>query len=111
MHDKKIILVFPFNLLSHYLRCLVLVNQYFNTDRYKILFLSSTDYNIFVQQNGYGIFNCGQFDSKAVIEYAEHFDFSWLNENDINRILSAQVRVMKGMPVKIIAGHKYSHLL
>jgi UDP:flavonoid glycosyltransferase YjiC (YdhE family) len=104
MHaDKKIILFFPFNLLSHYLRCLVLADSY-DKNEYKIYFLSAGDYNFFVLQHGYETFDCQQFDPQFVMQCSEKFNFSWLNQRDLNQILLAQVAVIKTLKAAVVIG-------
>ncbi|MBI2722360.1 MAG: hypothetical protein HYX39_09315 [Bacteroidetes bacterium] len=104
MKVKKRILVFPFNLLSHYLRCIVLVNNQFNKDEYEILFLSSATYNHYLTEHGYGIFECEQFDAQKVMACSEKFDFSWLNKMDLERVLSSQISTISQLKPDIVIG-------
>jgi UDP:flavonoid glycosyltransferase YjiC (YdhE family) len=103
MQPKKRILFFPFDLLSHYLRCIVLANEHYDREAYEILFLSSHSYNDHVSRHGYQTFSCAQFDAERVMQCAEKFDFSWLNEPDIERVLLSQVKVIQSLaPVMVI---------
>jgi len=99
----KTILIFPFNLLSHYLRCLVLADSY-DKNEYNILFLSSSVYDGFVRKNGYQTFNCDQFDSSHVMDCAARFDFSWLNEQRLEDIFLSQVAVIHALKADIVIG-------
>jgi len=103
MAAKKIILIFPFNLLSHYLRCLVLADTY-NKAEYSIYFLSSVSYDRFVLQHGYQTFSCQQFDVKYVMECSKKFDFSWLNKPTLDSIMLAQVAVIKQLNADLVIG-------
>ena len=100
---KKIILFFPFNLLSHYLRCLVLADTY-DKSQYSIYFLASGAYQQFILDHGYPQFNCSQFDVQQVMECAKKFDFSWLNEREIERIVLSQVEAIKSFEADIVIG-------
>ncbi|HQQ94449.1 MAG TPA: hypothetical protein PLQ93_07830 [Bacteroidia bacterium] len=86
------ILVFPFDLMSHYLRCLELVKQYPHAE---IFFASSVKYNPFVIKAGHKIFAVEGFDSTEVMACAERFDFSWLNQNVIERVFLSQVKAIR----------------
>lgn len=104
MQPKKRILFFPFDLLSHYLRCIVLANEFYCKDEYEISFLSSRTYNGYVEQHGYTTFECEQFDAKRVMECSEKFNFSWLNEPDIERVLLSQVEAIKVFKPDMVVG-------
>ena len=99
----KLILVFPFNLLSHYLRCLVLADSY-DKNQYRILFLHSPQYNRFVEDHGYSTFFCDQFQPEEVMECAKNFDFSWLNETDLERILFSQIAAIQQFKATMVIG-------
>lgn len=99
----KLILIFPFNLLSHYLRCLVLADSY-DKNQYQILFLHSPQYAIFVERHGYATFSCAQFQSDYVMVCTRNFDFSWLNEVELERILLSQIAAIKKYDAAIVIG-------
>ncbi|MEJ5961868.1 glycosyltransferase [Pedobacter immunditicola] len=103
MAAKKILLFFPFNLLSHYLRCLVLADTY-NKAEYSIYFLSSVSYDHFVLKHGYKTFDCLQFDVKHVMGCAKEFDFSWLNKPVLEKIMLAQVAAIKKLNADLVIG-------
>jgi UDP:flavonoid glycosyltransferase YjiC (YdhE family) len=94
MTPKKTILFFPFNLLSHYLRCLVLAKAYDASD-YLVYFISSDEYNEFVFKHGYKVFKAEQFDAAEVMRCSRNFDFSWLNRADLEMVMLDQVRVIR----------------
>lgn len=90
---KKIILFFPFPLLSHYLRCLQLASVL--KDDFEILFPASVTYNSFVFEAGFDTFSCENFDARAVMEKMNRFDFTWLNTSDIERVFLSQVKAIE----------------
>lgn len=100
---KKIILFFPFNLLSHYLRCLVLAKTY-DASEYLIYFMSSNEYNQFVFNQGYEVFEGKQFNATEVMRCSRRFDFSWLNRVDLEEVMLDQVRVIKELNADLVIG-------
>src|SRR5690554_7213967 len=92
---KKTILFFPFNLLSHYLRCLVLADRY-DPDVYQIYFISSAEYNEFVLKQGYKVFSAKQFNATELMRGSRRFEFSWLNRADLEEVMLDQVRAKSG---------------
>jgi UDP:flavonoid glycosyltransferase YjiC (YdhE family) len=95
------ILVFPFDLMAHYLRCLSLVS---NLSENEVLFAESKSYNSFVHKKGFSTFKCEVFDPSFVMECAENFDFSWLNYKDANRVLLSQISVIKEHKPDLVIG-------
>jgi UDP:flavonoid glycosyltransferase YjiC (YdhE family) len=104
MPHRKRILFFPFDLLSHYLRCIVLAKEHFPENNFEVLFLSSSSYSSYVERNGFKTFECSQFDAKKVMECSEKFDFSWLNERDIENVFASQVEVINKLIPDIVLG-------
>jgi UDP:flavonoid glycosyltransferase YjiC (YdhE family) len=98
---KKIILFFPFNLLSHYLRCLVLAKAY-DPSEYLVYFISSNEYNDFVFKQGYEVFKAKQFDAAEVMRCSRNFDFSWLNRADLEVVMLDQVRVIRELKADMV---------
>jgi UDP:flavonoid glycosyltransferase YjiC (YdhE family) len=90
MRNKKI-LIFPFNLLSHYLRCIVLAAEY---KEYEVLFAYSKEYEAFVKKAGYKMFDVENFDAIEVVALASKFNFSWLNKKNSERIFLSQVKII-----------------
>lgn len=102
-NKRQRILFFPFNLLSHYLRCLVLADSYNKAD-YEIKFLSSDQYNGFVEAHGYDVFSCQGFDAEYVMACTNNFSFDWLNEKDLERVLLGQVKCINAMKADVVIG-------
>lgn len=98
-HREKI-LVFPFDLMSHYLRCVVLAKQYPDAD---IFFAASSQYNDFIHKAGYKTVTVEQFDPVKVMACSEKFDFSWLNAQDMERVFLSQVEAIRQLkPDRVI---------
>lgn len=94
------ILIFPFDLLSHYLRCIELAKRY---PQAEVLFASSRHYDHFVRQAGYQTFDAEHFDAAGVMACAAKFDFSWLNKKDIERVFLSQVKAITALkPGRVI---------
>ena len=101
---KKRVFVFPFDLLSHYLRCLVYAKKYLNDAEYEVLFLYSKNYENYIHEFGYDTFKCDQFDAEKVMHCSQKFDFSWLNEQAIEKIFLSQVEVIQKLNPDIVLG-------
>lgn len=99
--QREKILVFPFDLMSHYLRCIVLAKRYSD---HNVLFAHSKNYDHFVNEAGFKSFKVHGFDTSHAIKCAAKFDFSWLNKNDIERVFLAQVEIIKTLKPKIVIG-------
>jgi UDP:flavonoid glycosyltransferase YjiC (YdhE family) len=100
---RKTILIFPFNLLSHYLRCLVLADSY-DKNEFRILFQSSASYDPYVKKHGYETFIAKQFDTNYVMQCTTNFDFSWLNEVDIEQIFLSQTSTIERFEPDLVIG-------
>ena len=95
------VLIFPFDLLSHYSRCIQLAKSI--QDAYDIYFISSDNYNDLVQSAGFNIFNCESFNPQIVLEDSRKFKFSWLNYENIKRVFHSQVKLIKKYkPIAVI---------
>lgn len=90
---KPLLLIFPFDLLSHYLRCLMLARHF--SSCFEIRFAHSERYADFITQEGYQTFYCKSFDAQEVMTGAKNFDFSWINEEALTTVYLDQVRNIK----------------
>lgn len=102
LFQNKKILVFPFDLLSHYLRCIELVEQH--SENCDIYFVYSNKYNGFVSKHNFGSFSCKQFDSDFVMACARKFDFSWINETSLEEVYLSQVQNIQKYQPDIVIG-------
>lgn len=100
--QRKKALIIPFDLLSHYLRCITLTQEHFAD--YEIVFAESTRYNHFVLQAGYSIVKIDGFDPERVMGCAIKFNFDWLNKEDIERVFLSQVYTIKTIKPDVVIG-------
>ncbi|MEO6303969.1 MAG: hypothetical protein ABIP51_12435 [Bacteroidia bacterium] len=99
--QKKKILIFPFDLLSHYLRCITLAESYKD---YEILFAFSEKYDPFIKKAGFNSFKVESFDPVEVMKCAAEFNFSWLNCNSIESVLQSQIKVINDLKPYFVIG-------
>lgn len=98
---KPLLLVFPFGLLSHYLRCIVIAKHL--SPYFKIKFASHPQYNHFVTHEGFTLFDYQHADEKIVMQKVKKFDFSWMSENNLESSFTNQVDVIrKYEPVAVL---------
>lgn len=90
---KPLLLVFPFNYLSHYLRCLVLAR--YLKPYFEIIFAYSEQYISFISKEGFKVFPCSSFNAEEVLSNVKDFDFSWLNQQDLEAVFSGQISAIK----------------
>jgi len=102
VNHKPLLLVFPFGLLSHYLRCLVLCRTLRHHFEIRFLFTSALD--SFVKREGFGTFECKALDPDKAIAGVKNFDFSWLKRDDLEEIYEAQVRVIHDLNPDFVLG-------
>jgi UDP:flavonoid glycosyltransferase YjiC (YdhE family) len=101
MVSPRRIMVFPFNLMSHYLRCISLASRYLNSE---ILIARSEEYNQFVTRAGFGSFDVKVFDSADVLEHSNSFSFDWLNYDALKPVFESQVEVIKTHKPHLVIG-------
>jgi UDP:flavonoid glycosyltransferase YjiC (YdhE family) len=99
---KPLLLIFPFDLLSHYLRCLELAKKLRN--QYEIQFAYSRSYNHFVEKEGFNYFHCKGFDPVQVMDCVKRFDFSWLNEKDLEDVFKSQLECIRILKPSAVLG-------
>lgn len=98
---KKLILFFPFDLLSHYLRCIELARNY---PDHQIKFAASKNYSSFVREAGFEIFDVEHFDADYVMKCAVNFNFNWINESDIERVFLSQLKIISQQRPAFVIG-------
>jgi UDP:flavonoid glycosyltransferase YjiC (YdhE family) len=99
---KPRVLVFPFDLLSHYTRCLEIAEEL--KDDYDVQFKASEKYAAFIEGAGFQVFHCDEFDAGKVLECSQRFDFSWLNQKDLERIFLSQVNILRALKPAFVIG-------
>lgn len=100
--EKPLLLIFPFEQLAHYLRCITLakgLRPYF-----KILFSHTDRYEQFVASEGFETFCCRSLDPDYVMSCARKFDFSWINEESLQPVFADQVRVIRKYKPTVVLG-------
>ncbi|MGZ5134266.1 MAG: glycosyltransferase [Flavitalea sp.] len=90
---KPVILIFPFGLLSHYLRCLVLCRQF--TREFNVRIAYHPAFASFITEEGIGTFYCDSIDAGPAVDAVKEFDFSWINEPTLRKLYKEQVRAIK----------------
>jgi UDP:flavonoid glycosyltransferase YjiC (YdhE family) len=106
-HKPKV-LFFPFDLLSHYSRCVELSRSF--GDKYELLFKSSSKYNSFLTQESLDTFICSDFDADFVMACVQKFSFKWLNREVLEAIFLDQVRSIQQHRPLFIVGDMSSTL-
>lgn len=87
----RTILICPFDLMSHYLRCIELAKSI--KEKYRIYFLSSVSYNSYVTEAGFEIVDIPEKAYSNVVEKAKDFDFSWINRKDVRASVHHLIKV------------------
>ena len=101
MH-KPIVAIFPFDLLSHYTRCIQLANVI--RDRFEVLFCRSDRYEALLQESGYASFDCKSLDSGRVLAGAREFDFSWIETSVLEEVFWGQVKAIRNLRPAVVIG-------
>ena len=90
---SPVVLFFPFDLLSHYSRCLQLAAAI--RDQCDVRFAGSRQHDALVARAGFTSFACERFDAERAMADSRRFEFSWLNAADVERVVSSQVEVIR----------------
>ncbi len=106
--DRPLILVFPFNYLSHYLRCIVLAEMF--SHEYEVLFCESAEYGSKVEEAGFGSFSCVTWDGADVLDKLRKFDFSWLEEKSVRPAFESAVAAIDKFRPFVVIGDNYPAL-
>lgn len=99
--SKPLLLIFPFGLLAHYLRCIVLARHL--KSYFKIRFAFHPSYSHFVETEGFTSFACEGIDEATALDSAKNFDFSWLNEPALEHAFNSQVIAIEALhPIAVL---------
>lgn len=101
-NKKPLLLVFPHNVMAHYLRCLQ-ISSYLQL-YFQIKFLFSPKFHSFIAQAGFETFECEALDAEKVQKGMISFDFTWLNERDLYRIYEGEVKIIKESGAAAVLG-------
>lgn len=96
------ILVFPFNLLSHYLRCIQLVKPLVGS--YQVYIAGSANYNYWIKKNAISTFDFNDYNAEEVIHCSMNFDFSWMNKQEVERVFLEQVKAIQKYKPHVVIG-------
>ena len=99
---KPLLLVFPYDVMAHYFRCLQLATYF--APFFEIKFLSSKRYQPFITEAGLETFEAASLDAEKVQKCIEAFDFSWLNERELSYIYHEQVKVIEELKPAVVLG-------
>ena len=102
MNTKPNILVFPFDLLSHYTRSLSFVHVY--SESHTVIFKRTARYDALIEAEGVSTFSCKDFDSEFVLNCVKDFRFDWLNTADIERVFLDQVNCIRHYKPDFVIG-------
>ncbi len=100
--EKPLLLVFPFGLMSHYLRCLKLAKSF--RPYFQVLFAFNEKFESFVTEEGFQTFFCRSLDAERVLKGVNGFDFSWLNESFLEPAYHDQVRAIRHLKPAAVLG-------
>ncbi|WP_301102078.1 methyltransferase domain-containing protein [Propionivibrio sp.] len=92
---KRKLIFFPFDLFSHYLRCLQLADAV--KEDFNILIAASADpkVNQTVRDRGFGVVECKTIDAARMSLMESRLDHSWLRQEELEPIFLDQVRVLR----------------
>lgn len=102
MSKKPVILFFQFDLMSHIFRSLRLAKVLNNT--YDVYMRESEKYSKYIENSGVKEFKCIDFDPETSVKKLGEYDFSWLNEKNLEKIFLAQVDVINKYKPDIVIG-------
>ena len=99
--DFRRILVYPMNLLAHYLRCIELCDR---IEEAEIIFADSSIYHNYIVAAGYNVFKVENFDPVEVNRGAKEFNFNWMNQPILEKVLDSQVETINEYKPDLVLG-------
>jgi UDP:flavonoid glycosyltransferase YjiC (YdhE family) len=99
---KPRLFIFPFHLLSHYLRCIALAKKWSGT--YEIWFAGSSKYEDYITKEGFRIFNFKGIDEHEVMKSSNQFLFDWLNEKNLESQFLEQIQIIQTYQPEVVMG-------
>jgi len=102
MSDKPIILIFSFDLMSHFFRSLRVAIAL--NDQYEVYMNWSDKYAYWLNKSGLKTFSCIDLNAESASKKTEKFDFSWLNANALEAVFLGQVKVIKEYKPTLVIG-------
>ncbi|MDQ6812576.1 MAG: hypothetical protein M3040_02360, partial [Bacteroidota bacterium] len=99
---KPLLLIFPYNVMAHYLRCVQLA--VYLKPHFDIRFAHSLKFQAFITAAGFNTFTCAALDADKVQQCMISFEFSWLNEAELNHIYQSQLKAIHELkPVAVLS--------
>lgn len=95
------VLFFPFQLLSHYLRCLQLAETLQGEE---VLFPMSEKYGAFLEEKGVATFPYKGLPAQEVMEEAQDFQFSWMRKAILEKVFLEQVKLLQQHRPRVVVG-------
>lgn len=71
---------------------------------FDILVLHSDEYADFISKEGYHTFRCKSLNSAHILDAVKKFDFSWINEKDLEAVYHDQVRIIETLRPLAVLG-------
>jgi UDP:flavonoid glycosyltransferase YjiC (YdhE family) len=102
MPEKPVILIFPFDLMSHFFRSLRVAIAL--KDHYEVYMNGSGKYDDWLEKAGIKSFSCLQLDAENALEKIGEFDFSWLNADALESVYLDQVRTIREYKPTLVIG-------
>lgn len=99
---KRKVLIFPFPLLAHTLRCIVLADKEFSGDN--VCFATTNKHEKLVIEKGYDFLHFKGIDPAEVVASAARFDFSWLSLPNLEEQLKEQLELIRQYKPDILVG-------
>lgn len=99
---KPLLLVFPFDLLSHQVRCVKVALTL--SAHYEIRFASSRKWSAVYKAEGFGEFAYTGFDPEVVMRDASRFSFDWLRAAELERVAGEMKAVLEEMNPAAVMG-------
>lgn len=95
LYKKRKLIFFPFDLFSHYLRCLTLAEAV--KEDFEVLFASSNNQksNDLVREYGFDVVACKTVDAARMSLMESRLDHSWMKQEELEPIFLDQVRVLR----------------
>jgi len=90
---KKTVIFFPFNLMAHYLRCLVIADALRN--EFDIYFVDSQEYADLILSHGFKTLEYEHPQVNEILEKAGNFNFDWINSYSIRTMFEAQLDIIQ----------------
>jgi UDP:flavonoid glycosyltransferase YjiC (YdhE family) len=91
--SKPLLMAFPMDLASHYLRCIALCRKL--EPSFRIEVADSEEYGPFARAANLKTFETASFEREKIKSSAASFDFSWINEGNLRNVMESQVNAIK----------------